>query len=474
MEINNRFTGRKIAVLGLSTEGQTMIKYLRKHGVKIWACDKKEKKDLGKTYYRLKRLGAIFQLGPSYLDDLEKFDLVFRTPGMPLRLPQLKEARKRGIEVSSQIKLFFNLCPCPIIGVTGTKGKGTTVTLIGEILKNEGKKVFVGGNIGSPPIEFLDKLTPSSWVVLELSSFQLEDLTQSPNIAVVLNITSDHVAFPLSPDAPNYHLSWKDYVRAKKNIVRYQTKEDFALINADYEIPRSFIRETPAKIFYFSRKEEVSRGAYVQGGKIWLKVIDKARKARQEICRISEVGLRGVHNLENITASMVAASLAGVNLSSIRKTVLSFRGLEHRLELVKEAERVEYFNDSFSTIPETTIAAIRSFKEPIILIAGGSEKGADYTELGKEIAKSTVRTLILIGEMAERIEEAVMKSSKLRIIKGLKNMKDIVKIAKKEAKPGDIVLLSPACASFDMFKNYKDRGEQFKYWVKSLNEKKLG
>lgn len=462
------FQGKKIAVLGISTEGIATARYLVKKGAQVTACDKNKPQELGDNYHKITELNIPFRLGRDYLKALNEFEVVFRTPGMPLWLSEFREARKAGVEISSQTKLFFNLCPCSIIGVTGTKGKGTTASLIFEIFKKAGKKVFLGGNIGSPPINFLDKLTPDHWVILELSSFQLEDLEVSPHIAVVLDITSDHL-FSVAQDSPNYHFSRRDYVRAKENIVKHQKKNDFAILNSDYQNSKGFSKLTRASIYYFSRRKKV-RGAYVKNGKIFLNKVSPYL-----IGETRELILPGAHNWENVTAAICAASLAGISSLAIRKAIFEFKGLEHRLEFVRKVAGVKYFNDSFSTTPETAIAAIKAFKEPIILIAGGSEKGLDYIQLGREITNSSVKTLILIGQIAGKIEEAVMacsrfkvRGSKLKIIENLKTMKEIVKVASKETRPGDVVLLSPASASFDMFKNYKDRGEQFKKQVYSL------
>lgn len=466
------FKGKKVVVLGISIEGIATVKYLVKKGSRVTACDKKPPEELGEDFREISGLNVRFRLGKNHLKNLDQFEIIFRTPGMPLWLPELVTAKKAGVKISSQTKLFFESCPCPIIGVTGTKGKGTTASLIFEILKSADKKVFLGGNIGNPPIEFLDKLSTDSLVVLELSSFQLEDLQVSPHIVVVLNIASDHL-FSIAQDSPNYHLSQKDYLRAKENIVKYQKKKDFAVLNFDYKSSKAFSKLTEGLIYYFSRREKV-KGAYVANNRLFLN-----KDQPLLIGETKDLILPGVHNWENVAAAICAASLAGASRSAIKKTVFAFKGLEHRLEFVREVNGVKYYNDSFSTTPETAIAAIRAFKKPIILIAGGSEKGLDYAELGKEIVKSSVKTLILIGQIANKIEKAVIKSLKsnppaggqslkLKIIKNLETMKEIVKKANQEAKAGDVVILSPASASFDMFKNYKDRGKQFKNEVAKI------
>jgi UDP-N-acetylmuramoylalanine--D-glutamate ligase len=409
---------------------------------------------LGDTYEELAPLAEGFQLGKEYLKNLERFDVVVRTPGMSLRLPQL-----RGRELTSSTKLFFSLCPAPIIGVTGTKGKGTTSTLIAKMLEGAGKKVWLGGNVGTPLLSQVRSVQPSDTVVLELSSFQLEDCRQSPHIAVVLKITQEHL---VNQDtlASNFHESREAYVEAKKSIVRYQKKSDVVILNADDPTSLSFAAETKAQILYFSRTDR-SAAALVKDQTVYL--------GKEKICSLGEMKMRGMHNLDNIAAAALAAHAAGVSSDAIRKAALAFEGLEHRLETVREARGVLYVNDSFSTVPETAIAAIESFHENIILVAGGSEKGSDFTALGKTIASRTVKTLVAVGLMAGRIVRAAKDAGYAgRIITGARSMHEIVSIASKEAEPGDVVLLSPACASFDMFKNYKERGKLFKHEVSLL------
>lgn len=446
------FSGKKIAILGLGIEGEDVVKFLQKKGVRDFTVfDQKSPEELKEKINQLRIANC--ELGEDYLKKgLKGFDIIFRSPAFKLSLPQLVEAKKAGAIITSATKLFFDLCPGKIIGVTGTKGKGTTATLIYKILQKAGKKVFLAGNIGQPTLALLPKINKESWVVLELSSFQLEDLEKSPQIAVVLFIVPEHL---------DYHPTVEEYIKAKSNIVRYQKKNDFAILNADNYNSSSFGNLTPAQVYYFSRFKKVE-GCWVKEGKIYL--------LGKEIGRVEKLKLLGVHNWENVCAASMASFLAGADLSAIRKGVFSFRGLEHRLELVGKIKGIKFYNDSFSTTPETTIAAIRSFSSPIILIAGGSEKGSDYTQLGKEIAQSNVKCLILIGEMAERIKKSVQqagfKGKLIHLHRG--GMKEIVRRAFEEARAGEIVLLSPACASFDMFANYKDRGFQFKKYVKEM------
>jgi len=461
-----QFKGKKIIVLGLSVEGIETVKYLVSQNLDVTVYDKKNISDIpSETRQALNSLKVNEDLGSDFPNNIEKFDVLFRTPGMPLWHPIIHKAKEKGKLITSLTKLFFDICPCPIIAVTGTKGKGTTTTLIGKILKSSGRKVFIGGNLGNPLIGNLREMDKNSLVVLELSSFQLEDLDKSPHIAVVLNITSDHLNSS-SEESPNYHKNQNDYLLSKRNIVCYQKKSDFAIVNNDYPSSRNFSKYTNAQIYYFSRFSRIKFGSFIKDNKIFL----NDGKKDIYICSANDVKLRGEHNLENITAAITASFLAGADIDSIKKIVRYFEGLEHRLELVRTIKGVSYYNDSFSTTPDTTIAALNSFSEPIILLAGGSDKGADYTVLGKEIISRPVKVLILFGLMADKIEKAVLETGKFQgeIIEGIKDMPTIVKLAVKLAQKGDIVLLSPACASFDMFHNYKDRGNQFKNEVLAL------
>lgn len=458
-----QYKGKTVAILGLSIEGIDSAHFFHSDGAHIWCCDRRTKEELGDTYGELVPIAAGFQLGDGYLAHLARFDIVVRTPGMSLRLPELVSLQKRGREITSQTKLFFSLCQAPIIGVTGTKGKGTTSTLIAQMLEADGKTVWLGGNVGTPILSKVRKIKQSDMVVLELSSFQLEDCRQSPHIAVVLKTTQEHLA---NQDnlASNFHVSREAYVEAKKSIVRYQKRTDVAILNADDPTSTSFASETPARIEYFSRYKQ-TMDAYVADHAVYV----HEGKELQKICSAGEVKLRGIHNLDNIAAASLAARAATVSWNAIIKAAKAFEGLEHRLETVKTVTGVLYINDSFSTVPETAIAAIESFTEPIILIAGGSEKGSDFTQLGEVIASHPVKVLIAIGLMTGRIVKAAKDAGFTgKIITGARSMHEIVSDARGEATTGDVVLLSPACASFDMFKNYKERGKLFKHEVSLL------
>lgn len=460
------FKDKKIAILGLGEENLELIKFLNKFAIELTICDERGERELEERLVEIKELSGVkFRFGSGYLDNLTDFGLVFRTPGLPYFHPKIQEAKKSGVEISSQMKLFFSLCPCPIIGVTGTKGKGTTATLIEKILKWKSEirstsrrtksEIYLAGNIGNAPIGFVDKLKPDDIVILELSSFQLQDMDQSPHIAVVLDIKVDHL---------DYHQDEKEYVEAKLNIVKHQQKEDFAVINLDYLKSFNFAAETKAEVFFFSRRKAVDRGVWVKNNQeFFLRMNDQD----SPLLKTSEVTLRGEHNLENIAAAMTTAHLAGAEIESMVETVKNFAGLEHRLEFVTEKDGVKFYNDSFSTTPDTTTAAIRSFKEPIVLLIGGSEKNADYKDLAKEIDQSSVKTIINIGQTGERIIKEIARKENIEIISNIQNITQAVSLAREKAEAGDVVLLSPASASFDNFKNYKERGNLFKQEVKN-------
>jgi UDP-N-acetylmuramoylalanine--D-glutamate ligase len=467
--MDNKFKNKKIAVIGAGVEGVASAEWLVKQGADVVVVDANESS--GKE---LRAKGIEIVAGKNYLDNLDQYDMIVRSPGIKLNLPELVAAKEKGVIITSQTKLFFDLCPAPIIGVTGTKGKGTTASLIYEMIKKEGLDVYVGGNIGVPPLTFLDDLKPTSWVVLELSSFQLEDLDKSPHIAVMLMIVREHLGAD-TVGTLNFHETMEDYVEAKRNLIRFQKTTDFAILNRDYPATHESDIHTIAKVLQVSREQEAAGdGCFTRQGNILVRRDDK----EHEILPVADVLLPGAHNIENICAAAMAAVLAGVSRSTIASVLRTFKGLEHRLELVKEVRGVRYYDDSFSTTPETAIAAIEAFDAPEILILGGSTKNSDFTELGDVLnTRSNIKAVIGIDPEWKRIKKelkiesfdnAQEKSEKRKIIEGCKNMDEIVKKAAELAQPGDVVLLTPACASFGMFNNYKERGDLFKQAVDSL------
>jgi len=431
------FKNQKVAVLGLGIEGRDAINFIVERGTNVTLFDRKEEKDIDFSGIEKEKIKIV--TGENYLKDgLKDFDYIIRSPGVYRYIPEIIEAEKVGVKITSAIKIFFDECPGEIIGVTGTKGKGTTSTLIYEILKRDGRDVYLSGNIGKPYLELLPKLSNDSWVVMEMSSFQLIDIDKSPNISVVLNITEDHL---------DWHKNREEYVKAKMNIVSHQRPSDFTVLNEEYETTKNFALAAKGKVVFFSKK-------FLDG------------KFKEKLL------LRGEHNLENIAAAVEVAKIVGVNEDLILKTVQSFKGLEYRLELVDTINGITFYNDSFATGPQSTIAAINSFTEDETLILGGSDKGLDYQELGKVISeKENVKNIILIGTTAEKIEKSLDRNLSFSIYHlAFASMKEIVQKAYEVSDKGGVVILSPASASFDMFINYKDRGNQFKEAVKSLRK----
>jgi UDP-N-acetylmuramoylalanine--D-glutamate ligase len=476
---NLNLKDKRVAILGLGIEGIATTKFLQDDGQvkEVTLLDQLSELEIIQNINESERAEAKTLLekyelisGNGYLDNLERFDIIFRSPGISIKNSKLQEAIKNGVVVSSQIRLFFELCPAMIIGVTGTKGKGTTASLIHEILVGSGEygmgnenstpsskpDVYLAGNIGYPAITLIPKLKNNDLVVLELSSFQLMDLNRSPHIAVVTNLSVDHL---------NYHEDVNEYQTAKINILKFQTPKDFAVLNSDSTFDSNVLsNEIKSKIKYFSHTEV--RDAIVKDDKV---ILDPSNRSIT-ICDKSSIKLFGRHNLENIAAASIVADILQIDLDKVEEIVEKFRGLPHRLELVREVNGVRFINDSFATNPEPTIAALDSFSENKIIILGGSSKGADFTGLADKIVNSKTTGVVLIGLEGEKIKNSLLaKGFSGRLIDGGNTMKEIVASANKLAEPNDVILFSPACASFDMFKNYKDRGEKFKTAVLGLH-----
>lgn len=451
-----KFNDKKIAILGFGIEGISICDFLGNSNSSITVFDEKKQDFFDPAIIKkYQDRGIVFKF--EEFGDLVGFNMIFRSPGIHPKISQIVKASENGAEITSATKVFFDLCPSPIIGVTGTKGKGTTSTLIYEMLKNQGFDTYLGGNIGTPPLSFLANLKHDSKVVLELSSFQLIDLEKSPHVAVMLMTTSEHL---------DYHNDVYEYINAKRTIFKYQNENDFAIVNRDYPASNESDIYTNGSVYQVSRAQEVLRGCFIKDDSIYLKMDEN----EEEVLPTKDLALRGRHNWENACAATVAALCAGATMKSIIPVLKSFRGLEHRIEFVQLVGGVKYFDDSFSTTPETAIAAIEAFDEPKILILGGSSKNSDFSELGQILADSdSIKAIIGIGTEWPRIrEELRIKSGKTRVYENCKNMQDVVQKAAEIGGIGDVVLLSPACASFDMFESYKDRGEQFKREVYRL------
>jgi UDP-N-acetylmuramoylalanine--D-glutamate ligase len=392
-------------------------------------------------------------LGKNYLRNLADFEIIFVSPGVPLELPEIKSVKNK-VKVSSEIELFFESCPAPIIGITGTNGKTTVTTLISKILKQSSKKVFTGGNIGESLINKLSQIKRSNLVVLELSSFQLETLEKSPNIAVVLNFTPDHL---------DRYKDFNNYKKTKVKIVNHQDKKDFAILNFDDRNTNSLRNKTKASVFGFSTVKILNRGAYLKSNQI----IIKDKGITKKICKLGDIHLPGKHNIENVLAAVLVGYLCKISPVKIKKAIRGFKGIEHRLEYIRSINKRKFYNDSKATTPESTTAALNAFDNPIILIAGGYDKHADFSKMAKVIAKK-VKHLILIGKTAKQIAKVVQQQKTKVQISLAKNLNEAVVRSYKTSQPNDIILLSPACASYDMFKNYEERGKSFKKLVNKL------
>jgi UDP-N-acetylmuramoylalanine--D-glutamate ligase len=477
MEIQE-LTDKKIAVLGYGMEGKAVTAWLLKRGITPVIFDRTPYESWPAEDQDFCVSNAIQTItGPDVLKELVGFDVAFRSPGIWRLHPDLKNAELHGLRITSQTQWFLQHTKATVVGITGTKGKGTTTSLIynivfdaiktgqitGDSFLTASSRVFITGNIGEvQPMELPDDLTAADVVVYELSSFQLQDITNSPKFAVVLMITQDHL---------DHHANLEEYYAAKQNIVRFQEASDVAVINIDYEASAAFQKLTPATIYAISQKQEVEQGCSITAeGEIMIKGFDGVQ-ANIPFVTQKQILLRGFHNLQNIAAATAVTGAMGIAPESIHNSILAFKGLEHRLEFVGTISDVSFYNDSFSTVPDTTIAAINSFSEKLIVILGGSDKRSDFTELAKIILdRSNVKALILIGETAPQIQKAIEAQGNFqgKIFTGAHSMGDIFNQVTEISEPGDVVLLSPGCASFGMFKNYKERGQQFKEYAKSF------
>lgn len=455
----------KVAILGFGVEGKDAANYFIQKKAEITVFDKKTENELQIATF-LASKGRSFQrvgwiLGERYLDSgLNGFDLIVRSPGIRPDIPQITQAVEEGAKLTSTTKIFFDECKVPIIGISGTKGKGTTSSLIKASLDASGFKTVLLGNIGDPMLSSLDKADNSDWVILELSSFQTIDLHKSPRIAVVTNITTDHM---------DWHTSQDEYEKAKEQLWVNQDENSFAIFNWDDITSKKLGEKAHANTYWFSlNNSNFEFGAFLNNEKVFLRINNNDIP----VGKSSELKIPGKHNIANALAALCAGFAAGGDTKSIWQGIGSFEGLEHRLEKIAEINGATYVNDSYATNPEPTLAAIRSFEQPKVLILGGSKKGADFNQMAKEITNSNVRGIVLIGDEAENIKNALnMAGFKGEVSDGGKTMPDMVSGAKSMAQEGDIVLLSPACASFGLFENYKDRGKQFKEAVLSLSSR---
>ena len=451
-----------IAIIGFGDEGKSVLNYLTDHGyLNVTVCD--QNVEIKETMPE----GVSVRLGEHYMEDLLDFNVIFRSPGIKYLDPQIQSAVKNGVEITSSTAFFLDQSPGHVIGVTGTKGKGTCSTLIYEMLKKSYKKVYIGGNIGIPAISFLDDLKGNDLVVLELSSFQLQDVQKSPHYAVLLNTTVDHL---------DYHADQDEYMSAKESLLANQHGGCVAVLNQDYPYVKYYEGLVKGKKLFVSVKDKVEDGAFIEDGEIFYAKYEDVEK----ICDVSDVALIGSHNLENVLPAIVIAKELLVPTEDIVSVIKSFKGLPHRLQETRTFNKVTYYNDSFSTTPLTSMAAVDSFEEPTVLIAGGYDKGADYGEWAVRIlTKPSLHCVVLVGntsaKMADEIEEAKSKlgeaeATPTKVLLAY-DLKEAVTKAQKEAEgfgADAVVVMSPASSSFDLYHDYKERGKKFMEIVKGL------
>lgn len=457
-------SGKKIAILGIGRSNIPAITFLHNLGAKISVRDKS--KEALEKCKELQNLDIEFILGENYLSNLEKFDYILRTPGIKPFLKEIEDAVKKGVKLTSEIELLLDLSPCKVIGITGSDGKTTTTTLISKFLEKQGYTVWLGGNIGKSIFADIEKMTKKDIIVLELSSFQLMTLKKSPNISVITNISPNHL---------DYHRSFEEYILSKANIFLKQGKNDTLILNFDDQYTEKYLyiisnNKIQSNILEFSVKGKVSKGTYFENESIFYNNGNNIIK----ICSKSDIKLIGIHNIANICAAISAVKDL-VDINSIKGVLNTFFGVEHRMEFVKEINGVNYYNDSIASSPTRTIAGLKSFEEKVILIAGGYDKHIPYDIIGEYILDK-VKLLLLVGNTSNKIKEAVVKEAESRNlnlneileIKEFNNLKDCVVYAKEKAVKGDNIVMSPASASFDMYKDFEERGNYFKEIVNEL------
>ncbi len=448
MDLNNK----RVLVVGLGKSGVASALFLKSRGARVTVSDSKPEAELRNEILLLLEHGITVETGGHGDRTFRGQDLIVVSPGVPVDAPQLVQARNLGEPVIGEIELAARFLPGPIAAITGANGKTTTTALAGEIIAAGKFSTLVGGNIGTPAISFVDQAGPATWTVLEVSSFQLETIVEfRPRIAVILNITPDHL---------DRHKTFVNYVNAKARIFENQRQEDFTVLNADDPTTAGLSDRTGAQLFWFSRKKEIEKGVFVRGTHIYFRDGHNER----EILPLSEVRLRGGHNLENVLAGVVIGMLVGCQPEPIRQAVGNFKAVEHRLEFVARVAGVDYYNDSKATNVDATIKALESFPANIHLILGGKDKGSDYTVL-HELLRQRVKRVYTIGAAAAKIESQIQGAAEIEHAETLENA---VRRASESAVPGDVILLAPACASFDQFQSYEHRGKVFKETVHSL------
>jgi UDP-N-acetylmuramoylalanine--D-glutamate ligase len=457
-ELNNK----RVLVVGLGKSGVASALFLKAHGARVTVSDAKSGDELRNEIPVLLDHGITVETGGHGERTFREQDLIVVSPGVPVDAPLLQQARSLGEEVIGEVELAAQFLPGPIVAITGSNGKTTTTTLTGEILAAGGLPALVGGNIGTPAISLVERATAETAIVLEVSSFQLETIqTFRPKIAVVLNVTPDHL---------DRHRTLEAYVNAKARIFENQRGDDFAVLNADDPTCVAMAQRTRAQVFWFSRQKEVKQGAWVRDGNIFFRdAAGLQTDVEREIMQVSEIPLKGAHNLENVLAAVCAGALMGCAPAKIQQAVRNFKAVEHRLEFVAKVRGVDYYNDSKATNVDATIKALESFPANIHLILGGKDKGSDYRVLN-ELLRQRVKRVYTIGAAAAKIESQIVsqKQGGPELVHA-ETLENAIRKANAAAQPGDVVLLAPACASFDQFKSYEHRGRVFKEIVSGLS-----
>lgn len=452
--------GKRVTVLGLGIEGVDLVRFLVAHGAEVTASDAKTADRLRTALERLEGLPVRYSLGANRPEDVAGAEYLFVSQSVPLDIPAVQEARRRGIPVSSMTRLFMELCPAPIVGITGSSGKTTTTSLVGAMFAAAGRPHVVGGNIGVGLLDLLDRVTPEMTVVLELSHTQLQLTDRSPHVACVLNVTSNHLD----------RFSWDEYRGLKRNILAYQSTDDVAVLNRDDAESAAMASVAKGAVHWFSVRRDVEGdGAFVRDGVVTV----RRRGVEEPVVPVNAIPLRGEHNVANVVAAAAVGAACGLPADAMERGVRTFQPVPHRLEFVAEIDGVEYYNDSIATTPERTRAGMRSFDEPLVLLLGGREKHLPLDDLVRD-ALERCHAVILFGEAAPLLEAAFeagvahVPYEARPAIRRVTTLEEAVEAARAEAAPGDVVLLSPACTSFDAYENFEQRGDHFRRLVRAM------
>lgn len=452
-EFKGFIKGKKTAVVGIGVSNIPLINFLIKLGAEVTAFDKKTEENLGNTAVDLKNKNIKLELGEGYLDKLHGFEVIFKSPSMRIDSPAFTKARSEGAYITSEMEEFVRYCPAKVFGITGSDGKTTTTSIVYNLLKEQGYNTWVGGNIGNPLFSNIEEMKEDHKVVLELSSFQLMTMDSPIDVAIVTNITPNHL---------DMHKGMEEYIDSKKNIFKYQKEDGLLILNRENDITYSFFNEAKGKAELFSSKRVIENGAYYNEGKLYLK--------EKEICSKGDIVIKGMHNVENYLAAFLAVQNE-VTIDTMKKVAMSFKGVAHRNELVREFKGVRYYNDSIGSSPTRTLATISVFHKPVILIAGGYDKNIPFEPLAEK-GYDKIKALVLLGVTKEKIKKVfdeVIEEKNLNLpIYMVDTLEDAVIKCREIAEEGDNVVLSPACASFDMFPNFEVRGEKFREIVNNF------